>query len=1113
MAAKKKYKIKAQNRPALIAKKSIAAKRGNFFVFSKGLSVVMICFTIFWSFTGAFAQTPDAIEVPEKPFYSRMISWVGNAAKSVVQWVERTSSRIANAVLGDRFNDLATGQVLGESADLIPEESPPTSDPPVEEKPFVIPLSSYNTTFVSQSPATITSNPGIDHTLSVTYNNTGEVTWENQVVSLNIFGTDELSPLEHTQWLTSKRPAPITGVVLPGEEYQFNFLISAPVAPGEYELVLRPVVFAEGAFSWLGDSSHLVRWIIRVQEPAPVEPIIEEVGGDPELIDTTPPPPPTPVVAPEPETSIDQPQKKSSPTFAPIAGADQVAPTSQVSALAGTTTSASFDVEWSGQDNRKGDITLRFDVQYQVDSGDWTAWLTETVLMSSTFTEAADESNYGFRTRSRDPEGNWEEYPETEDTKTYINLSVPTDPVVTSHTSGDTLNDSADEDSGTSDVQVTLSGTGDANDTLVITLSETATTATTTIAVGGTWSQQFTLAEGANTFSLQSSEADGDSSSSVAFSLTLEVNPTLDVVINEIAWMGTAADATDEWLELYNASSTAISLADWTLSADDGTPDITLSGTIAAKSYFVLERTASTTISDVSEDLIYTGALNNDGERLSLRDSTSTLIDRVGSSTAAWFAGDNGTKASMERIDPTISGTESSNWADNDETLVNGLDADSNSLKATPGGLNSVNTTIPRSITDLTFQYIHTTATSVKLYWTAPKTANLSTTTPATYDVRYSTSAITDGNFSSATQSSGEPTPSVTQGTAQTFTVNNLATSTTYFFAIKTNNGVEDSDVSNSPDITTGSGGYGLTLNGFPGGAGGLIASSSSPVYLSGSITVANGNTLTIQPGTVLKFKQGSNLGITIQDGGALVIGDADDSINGVVITSERDDTYAGDTNENGGGNSPAAGDWGTIAASGSSATININNGIIRYGGLNNYMIRVATGAQATTTTSIIEQSNSTGISVDGDSSILVLTDSIVRNHFRGVEIDTLANATITGTTFTGTSPGQTRGIEIDSNADVTNISIIGNNFFANNRDVPSPSSGLRYEDLDTLLPAANIADNWWGAASGPTQNSHSILDDIDGITDDGGVANTLSDVEWPVSFVTSLITIKPSGL
>jgi hypothetical protein len=48
----------------------------------------------------------------------------------------------------------------------------------------------------------------------------------------------------------------------------------------------------------------------------------------------------------------------------------------------------------------------------------------------------------------------------------------------------------------------------------------------------------------------------------------------LDVVINEVAWMGTTVSTMDKWIELYNNTSDAIDLSGWTLSATDGRPCI-----------------------------------------------------------------------------------------------------------------------------------------------------------------------------------------------------------------------------------------------------------------------------------------------------------------------------------------------------------------------------------------------------------------------------------------------------------------------------------------------------------------------------------------------------------
>ena len=86
------------------------------------------------------------------------------------------------------------------------------------------------------------------------------------------------------------------------------------------------------------------------------------------------------------------------------------------------------------------------------------------------------------------------------------------------------------------------------------------------------------------------------------------------VVINEVAWSGTAAGADDEWIELYNPSNASITITGWTLrSTSVGTSalNITLSGTIAAGGYFLLERDNNFTVSDVAADQIYTGGASN----------------------------------------------------------------------------------------------------------------------------------------------------------------------------------------------------------------------------------------------------------------------------------------------------------------------------------------------------------------------------------------------------------------------------------------------------------------------------------------------------------------------
>ncbi len=134
---------------------------------------------------------------------------------------------------------------------------------------------------------------------------------------------------------------------------------------------------------------------------------------------------------------------------------------------------------------------------------------------------------------------------------------------------------------------------------------------------------------------------------------TVTPNPTpapyRSVIINEVAWAGTAASANDEWIELYNPGNHPIDLTGWRLIAADGKPNIALQGTIPPRGFFLLERTDDSTVSDIPADQIYTGGLSNAGETLLLLDPTGQIIDRVNGGTR-WPAGGTSPRASMERL-------------------------------------------------------------------------------------------------------------------------------------------------------------------------------------------------------------------------------------------------------------------------------------------------------------------------------------------------------------------------------------------------------------------------------------------------------------------------------
>jgi hypothetical protein len=156
------------------------------------------------------------------------------------------------------------------------------------------------------------------------------------------------------------------------------------------------------------------------------------------------------------------------------------------------------------------------------------------------------------------------------------------------------------------------------------------------------------------------------------------------VLINEIAWSGSIASASDEWIELHNPGPSTIDLAGWRLT-DGGDLNVALAGSIPAYSFFLLERTDDSSVAGLAADQIYTGALRNGGEALELLDPSGTLIDSANSTAGSWPAGDSSTKATMERLGGAdIPG----NWVTS-SAFGPARDAEGNLIRGTPRGTNS----------------------------------------------------------------------------------------------------------------------------------------------------------------------------------------------------------------------------------------------------------------------------------------------------------------------------------------------------------------------------------------------------------------------------------------
>ena len=144
-----------------------------------------------------------------------------------------------------------------------------------------------------------------------------------------------------------------------------------------------------------------------------------------------------------------------------------------------------------------------------------------------------------------------------------------------------------------------------------------------------------------------------DSSSSPPPALTCGFNtnkfPTFqNLIINEVAWMGSANSPNDEWIELKNISGAPLDVSGWQIIDKGEQIKTTLEGKISSGNFYLLERSSDNSSPNVPADQIYAGPLGNSDEGLKLFNKNCDVIDQV-MADPNWPAGDNAQKRSMER--------------------------------------------------------------------------------------------------------------------------------------------------------------------------------------------------------------------------------------------------------------------------------------------------------------------------------------------------------------------------------------------------------------------------------------------------------------------------------
>ncbi len=164
------------------------------------------------------------------------------------------------------------------------------------------------------------------------------------------------------------------------------------------------------------------------------------------------------------------------------------------------------------------------------------------------------------------------------------------------------------------------------------------------------------------------------------------------VVINEVAWSGTRADADHEWIELYNRSGRDIDLSGWYIQVTSFDRIINLSPKILpAGGYYLIERDEAATTVTADQVDAWEPLLEDDFEILSLFAPTtggSRLIDQTYVTRSQWPAGSVTNARSMERrVYTTVPGavwvTYAGTHVSTDPKDVNG-----NFINGTPGRAN-----------------------------------------------------------------------------------------------------------------------------------------------------------------------------------------------------------------------------------------------------------------------------------------------------------------------------------------------------------------------------------------------------------------------------------------
>ena len=197
-------------------------------------------------------------------------------------------------------------------------------------------------------------------------------------------------------------------------------------------------------------------------------------------------------------------------------------------------------------------------------------------------------------------------------------------------------------------------------------------------------------------------------------------------------------------------------------------------------------------------------------------------------------------------------------------------------------------------------------------------------------------------------------------------------------FISNTNYAVYAALTDNDDSITlSGNTASGNLVNGF--GVAGSITGTVTwdgddafPFVVESDLTVKEGATFTLTPGTVVKFRDYYD---DLRVNGTLIADTTD--TDPIYFTSIKDDTVGGDTNGDGSTSSPAASDWSSLRFTSSSTGSVLDHAVVRYGGWEYYENVWVDTTDITLTNNTIAHSSYYGLTFDN-----ALPPSLSNNTF-----------------------------------------------------------------------------------------------------------------------------------